>query len=349
MLLLVVIVTLSLAGSFLCSLCEAALYAVTPAQVETLQQSGRRGARRLAELRSRMPSAIAGMASFNTITQTFGATWTGALVGELYGSEWLGAFSAVFALAVLLLTEIIPKGIGVARASVLAPRLAGTIQAMIWTVWPLAAAARWLMHRITRSVPGHTTTEEEVLAMASLAARAGAILPDELRWVENVLLLNDITVRQLMTPRHLVFSLPGDLRLDSAELSGERLVHSRIPVTEGPQLDKVVGVVHRRTLFDHLVRGDRNKLVSDLARPALVIREDQGAHQLLNRLMNERQHLAVVTGTDGLVTGIVTLEDVIEYLLGKQIVGEHDAHPEMQRLARERARFHDRDADLNPR
>jgi len=121
----------SLAGSFTCSLCEAALYAVTPTQVETLRRSGILGSRRLAILRSKMHDSIAGLATVNTIMQTIGAAWAGALVGELHGHEWLGGFSAVFALAVLMLTEIVPKGLGVAWAGTLAPRLAWTIQSMI--------------------------------------------------------------------------------------------------------------------------------------------------------------------------------------------------------------------------
>lgn len=142
-----------------------------------------------------------------------------------------------------------------------------------------------------------------------------------------------------MTPREVVFSLSANLRLDSRELLGERLVHSRIPVTEGDDLDRVIGVVQRRTVFDHIVRKDCDKTIRDLMRPALFVSETCGGHQLLDRLMAERQHLAVVTDAVGHVVGVATLEDVLENLLGKPIVGEHDSHPEMQRLARERARF----------
>lgn len=177
--------------------------------------------------------------------------------------------------------------------------------------------------------------------MADLAAQGGTILPDELRWVENVLRLNNVTVRQLMTPREVVFSLSADQRLDSADLLGERLVHSRIPITEDDDLDRVVGVVQRRAVFDHIVRKDCNKTLRELMRPALFVSEAWGGHQLLDRLMAECQHLAIVTDAVGHVVGIATLEDVLENLLGKPIVGEHDSHPEMLRLARERARFRD--------
>ena len=119
MALIIAVVSASLAGSFLCSLCEAALYGVTPTQVELLRRSGAPGSERLAKLRRRIDEPIAGIAAFNSLAQTVGAAWTGALVGESYGNAWLGAVSAAFALTMLLLTEIIPKGIGLAWAAVL--------------------------------------------------------------------------------------------------------------------------------------------------------------------------------------------------------------------------------------
>ena len=151
--------------------------------------------------------------------------------------------------------------------------------------------------------------------MADLAAQRGTILPDELRWVDYVLLLNNVTVQQLMTPRHVVFSLPAERQLDSSPLLSEKLVHSRIPVTEGDDLDRVVGVVQRRTIFDHIVRDDCHVTLRELMRPALFVSEDSGGHQLLDRLMAERQHLPVVTNSSGHVVGVATLEDVLEYLV----------------------------------
>ncbi len=188
---IIAVVLASLMGSFVCSLCEAALYAVTPTQVEMLRRGRIPGSDRLAKLRRRIDEPIAGIAVFNSLSQTVGAAWTGALVGELYGHAWLGLFVAMFALTMLVVTEIVPKGVGVAWAGSLAPRLAWVMQGMVWLVYPLAAFGRWLTRTITRRAPDQQPTEEEVLVMADLAAQGGTILPDELRWVENVLRLND--------------------------------------------------------------------------------------------------------------------------------------------------------------
>ncbi len=337
--LIIAVVLASFAGSFLCSLCEASLYGVTTTQVEVLRRRRIAGSERLEKLRRRIDEPVAGIAAFNSMAQTVGASWVGALVGEMFGNAWLGVISGLFALTMLLLAEIIPKSIGLAWAGTLAPRLAWVIQIMVWIVYPLAVLCRWLARTINRGAPGQHATEEEILVMADLAARGGTILPDELKWVENVLRLNDVTVHELMTPRHVVFSLSAELRLDAPELSGERLVHSRIPITANKDLDRVIGVVQRRTVFDHIVREDCNKTLRELMRPALFVSEDRGGHQLLDCLMKDRQHLAVVTDSGGHLVGVVTLEDVLEYLLGKPIVGEHDSHPQMQHLAKERASF----------
>src|SRR5688500_4452320 len=121
----------SLIGSFICSLCEAALYAVTPTRVEALRLAGVGGSHKLGQLRERIDEAIAAILTVNSITQTVGAAWTGALISEMFGNRWLGAFVAAFSLTMLLLTEILPKSLGVAWASILAPRLAWLIQGMI--------------------------------------------------------------------------------------------------------------------------------------------------------------------------------------------------------------------------
>jgi CBS domain containing-hemolysin-like protein len=329
----------SLLGSFFCSLCEASLYGVTPTQVEVLRRRKVPGSERLAKLRQRIDEPIAGIAAFNSLAQTVGASWTGALVGERYGSAWLGVISALFALILLLLSEIVPKGIGLAWAGTLAPRLAWFMQVMVWIVYPLAALCRWITRTITQRAPSQQPTEDEILVMADMAARGGTILPNELRWVENVLSLNDVTVSQLMTPRQVVFSLPASLSLTSGMLHAEQLVHSRIPVTDDGDLDQVVGVVQRRTVLDHIVRREVNKTLRELMRPALFVPETWRGHQLLDRLMAERQHLAMVHDSSHHLVGVVSLEDVLEYLLGNPIVGEHDTHPEMQRMAQERLRF----------
>jgi CBS domain containing-hemolysin-like protein len=240
----------------------------------------------------------------------------------------------------LLLTEIFPKSLGVAWANALAPQVAWLIQGMVWAVWPLVKLSTLITRRVTRRAPGHRPTEEELLIMASLAAEAGAILPEESRWVRNALRLNNVTAQDLMTPRNAVYALSADLPLNEIQTRAPLWVHSRLPVTAEGDLDRVLGVVQRRVVFDRLMQGDQAVTLRTLMRPALFASENLRGHQLLDQLVSQHQHLAVVLDGSGRMSGIVTLEDVLEYLLGTSIIGEHDSHPEMQSLARERARFH---------
>ena len=339
MTLFLIIVLASLIGSFICSLCEAAFYAVTPTRVESLRLAGVFGSHKLGQLRGQIDESIAAILTVNSITQTVGAAWSGALVGELFGPRWLGIFVGAFALVMLVFTEIFPKSLGVAWASVLAPRVAWLIQGMIWAVWPLAKLSTLITRRITKRAPGQQPTEEEVLIMADLAAEAGAILPEELRWLRNALRLNNVTTLELMTPRSAVYSVPADLPVNQIQVWAKQWVHSRLPVTESGHPEQIVGVVQRRVVFDHL-HDEQGATVGTLMRPVLFVAENLRGNQLLERLTNEHQHLAVVVDETRRMTGVVTLEDVLEYLLGRPIVGEHDTHPHMQELARERARYH---------
>lgn len=346
MALLGTVILVSLVGSFICSMCEASFYAVTPTRVEALRNAKVAGSQKLSELRVRMDESIAAILTVNSITQTVGAAWAGALVAESYGNRWLGVFATVFALTMLMLTEIVPKSLGVAWSSVVAPRMAWLIQVMIWIAWPVVKVSTILTRWVTRRAPGQLPTEEELIVMADLAADEGAILPEEQRWVRNVLRLNNVTARELMTPHSAVHSLPADLPLNPLQLRVEEWIHSRLPVTEVDRPNRVVGLVQRRVVFDHLMRGERSKTLRDLMRPAMFVPDKLLGHRLLDGFISERQHLAIVTDQSGAMIGVVSLEDVLEYLLGRPIVGEHDAHPKMQQLARERSRFHAAD-DIN--
>ncbi|HEX9761452.1 MAG TPA: hemolysin family protein [Candidatus Acidoferrales bacterium] len=340
---ILIIVAVSLVGSFLCSLFEASLYAITPTRVEVLRRRGLLGAKKLAALRTRIDEPIAAILTVNTITHTMGATWAGALVGEIYGNVWVTWFAVGFTIAILFVTEIIPKTLGVSYAGKLAPLSAWPIQLMIWTVWPLAWLSVKLTERLTRRAKHAGPGEEEILVMADLALQAGKLLPEEPVWVRNALRLDKVTARDLMTPRPVVESLRADVTLGELLPRAAQLVHSRLPVTEGDELDQVIGVVHRREIFDRLAAGDRDTKIRDLMRPVGFYPENVAANQLLRDLMAKRQHLAMVVSEHGHILGLITLEDILESLLGSEIVDEYDREVDMQDAARRRAHRPPRD------
>ncbi len=335
---IVVVVLLSLVCSFVCSLSEAAFYSVGDAKVQAMVEHKVHGATMLARLRANMDRAIAGILTFNTIANTVGAAVAGAMVAKRFGDAWLGVFSALFTLGVLFGSEIIPKSVGVARADTLAPRLAWAIEAMVILTFPLVRLCEILTRTINRNRPVNAPSEFEILAMTRSAARHGVLPQHEAQIVANALKLNDVHVREIMTPRSVVFALPDTMPLKKVEGHSEHWVHSRLPVVRDTNPSEVRGIVNRRDVFDLLVHEEEaEKTLADVMRPARFIRDTARADEALLQFLAGRQHMFIVLDEFGLFVGIVTLEDVLETLLGREIVGEHDPVTDMQALARKKA------------
>lgn len=330
----------TLLASFLCSLFEAALYSISPAKLEVLRTEGGRGGARLARLREDVEEPIAAILTVNTIAHTVGSAWCGAMVGEIYPQRGVGVFAAVFTFLVLALTEIVPKSLGVRYASALGSSVAWPIQLMIWSVWPIVWVSKKAMGLLTGSAAAPGPSEEEVLVFSKIAARGGAMRRQEHRWVENALRLDQKTAGDLRTPRTVVETLPADERVSELIEHAERWVHSRVPVTEGDDSDKIIGLVHRREVFDAaLVTPDADLVLRDLLRPIRFVPETLPAHELLKVFLDDRTHMVAVADEYGGFEGVVTLEDVLECLLGEEIVDEHDQFADMKEQALKRSRL----------
>jgi len=334
----VAIAVLALLVSFTCSLFEAALYAITPTEVEILRQRKGPAAKRIAKIRASIDEPIAAILTINTISHTLGSAVCGALVGQIYDDTAVGVFAAVFTLAVLLVSEIIPKSIGVRYALPLAPKIAWPLQLMIWTSWPVARSARWVMDLLAPSDGTHAPTPDEILMMSRLARRGGALRAQELRWVENALKLDTVTAHDLMTPRTVVDAMAADTPIAELKEARSPWVHTRLPVTEGNDPDKIVGLIHSKDVFSALVGGKQTGHLRDLMRPIDFVPETMRGDHLLDKFIAEKQHLVAVVDEYGGFEGIVTLEDVLECLLGSEIVDEHDRHADMQHAARKMAK-----------
>jgi len=335
---IVLVVLIMLAVSFYCSIGEAALYAVPPARVEALRAEGSSTGLRLGHLRDRIERPITAILFLNTFANTMGAAIAGALVGAYFVEDAVLPFSVVLTLLVLLFAEIVPKSLGVGYARTLAPWLAWPIQIMVWLFYPLVAFGEFLTRLFSPAAGKDGPNEEEIVALAGLVARGGEILPEEERWVRNVLRLNDITAGDMMTPRPVLETLVGSTLLGDIEPQVPALQYSRLPVIteEGP--DHVVGIVLRRQLVNACVGGEKDKKVEDLARPAMFVPAAMRGNDLLTRFIKEKSHMAIVVDEYGGTMGVITLEDVIEEMLGTEIVDEFDPHPDMRAYARARAK-----------
>lgn len=332
----------ALFGSFLCSLLEAALYSLTSAQLEAMSAHGSPAVKRLARLRKRIDEPIAAILSFNTVTHTVGSSVCGALVSYYYGEVWVGVFAGIFTLAILFATEILPKSIGVKYSKQLAPYLAWPIQLMIWGQYPLVQLCRWMMGSISSdNAEEGVPTENEIIVSSRLAAQQGKLRPQEVRWLENALRLDEVKAEDLMTPRPVVYRLPADLPLSHVQRRSQHWIHSRLPVTEDDDPDHVVGLVYRREVFDAIALNSPVKTLREMMHKIDFVPASTRGHQLLDRFITEKKHMSAVVDEYGTFLGVVTLEDVLECLLGSEIVDEHDRHVDMQQVAREKAQRFD--------
>ena len=300
---LIVIILTSLAGSFICSLTEAALYSVSRSRIETLKRKGDRRALLLAKLRAHINEPIAAILTFNTAVNTLGAAWAGALVAKHYGNDVLGIFSGIFTAAVLFISEIIPKSLGVTYANSIAPRLARPLQVLIWLLWPFVKVSVLLTRLWGGQARLNYPTEDDIISMAQLSQRGGIILQQEARWIANALRLNDIKVSGIMTPKSVVYRIPDDMRLRETKIDADHWRFSRVPVFAAGDQDSIIGVVQRRQVFAALLQGEEERTIRSLMRVPDFVPTDQPAHELLNRFISTRRHLFCVKNEEGEFVG----------------------------------------------
>lgn len=333
---IVIIAGVSLITSFFCSLLEACLYSVSRSRIQSMVREGSRNARVLSRLRQSIEESIAAILVVNTVANTLGAAWAGALVQEWRGSTALSIFSGVFTAAVLFFAEIVPKSLGVRFADKVAPALAIPLQLMVWALWPIIKVCVLLTRMWGKNVRISHGTEEDIISLAQLIQQQGVIHPHEAHWVANALRLDDTTAYDLMTPSPVVARVPVTMALQNTQMNADHWRYSRLPVCEDEDPDQIVGVLRRRRVFNALARDEFDKTVGDLMESAEFVEGDTPAHLLLDQFLQKRRHLFCVRDKAGHFIGVVTLEDVLESLLGREIVDETDIHEDMQEVARKR-------------
>lgn len=326
-------VATALTISFLSSLTEAALYSISTSQVEVLAGSGRRSGVILKKLKADINKPITAILTINTISNTMGAAVGGAAAAELFGDQSLGIFSLTLTLSILIFTEIIPKTLGVSYCQEFAPWIAYPLMVLVKILTPLV----WLSNRLTRLIekPGQQSfiTAKEIQIIASLSKESGAITRQEEKIIVNILELKHKTVRKAMTPRTVVFSLNANLTVNEAVVHPEWNFHSRVPVYDKDQGD-IVGVVLRNDVLVKVAEGKIDVRLSDLMEPPHFVPESVALPNILLEFIEHRQHLFIVVDEYGGLTGIISLEDIIEEIMGEEIMDESDRTQDMRALAR---------------
>ena len=339
MLTLVLAVALAVFISFTCSLMEAALYAVPWSAIERMRRDGSVSGRLLFALRSQVDKPIAAILTLNTIANTAGATIAGGAFLSVFGAEYMALFALGFTVLILAFGEIVPNTLGVAHATGVARVLARPIH---WLA-RLLAPVIWLSGLCTRAVSPKSTTpqisEDDICAVAGLSRQAGRIKPYEEHFIRNVLSLDRKHVYDIMTPRTVVFSLPADSTVEEAYRNPQIWHFSRFPVY-GSNNEDLLGMVERRQLGQYLAEDREKTRLTAIMRPVHYVQETQTLDLVLREMLKVHVHLFVALDEYGGVAGVVSLEDVLEAILGSEIVDESDAVADMQAYAKDAARLH---------
>jgi CBS domain containing-hemolysin-like protein len=322
--------------SALCSLSEAALYAVAPAYVRQLAESSSPQGKILTRFKENMGPPITAILILNTVANTAGAAVAGAQARLLFGEAALLWFAAAFTLAVLVLSEVIPKVIGVSRNRAVSRMIAVPLNGIVRVLWPFV----WLTRRFSDAIASGReplAPESEVHRIADLSAEEGSILPSEAALVKNVLRMDEIKARDIMTPRTVVFKESDDLTVKEISKDAWALPHARIPIHDANDSDNWTGLVLRRDILACLGRDQFDVTLKSLAKPLGFVPETLPGNELLNLIIRGRKHLFGVIDEYGNIIGIVTLEDVLESLIGEEIVDETDKVVDMREVARKRS------------
>ena len=333
MALLIAYVLLALAVSFLCSIMEAVLLSITPSFLEMKAQEGSRPAKKLYALKADVDRPLAAILSLNTIAHTVGAAGAGAQAAEVFGDAYIGAFSGVLTLLILVLSEIVPKTLGVAYWRRLALPITGILVTTIWITWPLVKLSQAITRLLSRGGRRESISREEISAMADIGEEQGLLEASESRIIRNLFRFSSLRVRDIMTPRIVLFALPESLTVREVIEEEHEFRFSRIPVYTETR-DDVTGYVLKDDILLKAAQDQGDVMLSELKRDMLVVPDALPLHELFERMLDRLEHIALVVDEYGGVGGVVSMEDVVETLLGLEIVDEVDSAEDMQHLAR---------------
>lgn len=325
--------------SALCSVIEAVLYSVSQSQVEVMAKSGKKSGFVLKELKKDIRQPITAILTLNTIANTMGAAVAGASAAVVFGEENLVWFSIFFTLVILLFSEILPKTAGVAYAKNLASWIAIPLNTLTKIMSPLIWLCQVVTHLIPKQAKEALVSIEEIQAIAMLGRKAGKIEPQQERVIANILKLQDKTVRNVMTPQTVVFTLNENLTVAEALKFKEQWnKHSRVPVYDENH-DDVVGLVLSRNVLLNFADGMGDKKLSDLMQPVHFVPEAAPLNKIMIEFFEQQVHLFVVVDEYGSVTGVISLEDIIEEIVGREIIDESDTAGNLREYARHRKKL----------
>ncbi|WP_300458424.1 hemolysin family protein [Desulfobacula sp.] len=333
-LLLIIYVLMALVFSFLCSVAESVLLSITPSYIEGQKEKRPKHAALLKRLKQdNVDRSLAAILTLNTIAHTVGAIGAGAKATIVFGSAWFGLFSAVMTFLILFFSEIVPKTIGAVYWSKLVGPMSFFVNTLIVVLYPIV----WVSDKVTRFISHgkdiHTFSRAEFIAMAQVGAEAGHIHDKESRIIRNIFRFESLKVSDIMTPRVVISALPEDMKIMDSMKYATRTPFSRLPIY-GKHTDDITGFVLKEDIFINAAQKRGDEKLKALKRDILAVPNSVSLTALLERFLKDRQHIAIVINEHGGTDGLVTLEDLIETLIGMEIMDETDDVEDMRALAR---------------
>lgn len=339
MTLLITYLLIALSVSFMCSVLEAVLLSSTSSYIESLSKNGdSKSIKLIKDLKSNIDKPISSILILNTFAHTMGAAGVGAQAQLLFGDEWQTLIAFVLTLLILYTSEIIPKTIGAIYWKSLLVPSAYLISFMIKISYPLVWFSTLLTNYISSGKKDEINfSRDEIMAVVTMGEKEGSIHSKESILIENLFKLKSIKTKEIMTPRSVVFALNADVTVEEAIEDDKMYIHSRIPIYE-ETIDDIIGIVFNQNILEESVEEREKTTLRDITVPVHKISENVPVSMLIDLFVKRKTHLFIVHDNYGQTSGVVTLEDAIETLLGVEIVDEMDEVEDMQSLAKDRTK-----------
>lgn len=328
---------LALGVSFLCSLLESIILSITHSHVAVLAKTGSKSSRLLENMKENINKPLAAILTVNTVANVVGAAGVGAQAMKLFGSEWVAILSGLLTLCILIFSEIIPKTLGTVYWRPLAGPAVYMIRGLIYLTYPFVFLSNYFSKIFASENHQQKVSRQEVVAMAEMGEDEGSIREKESDIIENLFNLNDVVAEDVMTPRSVIFALQKDSTVGDVVGEHTPIAFSRIPIFD-KDMDDILGFIHRYDLVNKQAEDQFHIKMKDISEPIHTVKQEDSIASILDEFVRRRQQIFMVIDEFGTTTGLITLEDAIETLLGVEIVDEHDSVVDMRKLATEKFR-----------
>ena len=340
MTLLVIYLLLTLILSFMCSLLEATLLSSTSSYIESLDKKGYspKTVDLAKDVKQNIDKSISSILTLNTFANTMGAAGVGAQAAIIFGSNWQAVIAFILTLMVLFISEIFPKTVGAIYWRKFIVPAVYIISFMVKITYPFIFLATFITNALQKGRKNEANfSKDEIITIVDMSEKEGVIQAKESILIKNLFKLKNIKAKDIMTPRTVVFALDFKTSVKEALLNDNLYVYSRIPVYN-ESIDDIVGVVFKQTILEKRVKKKKSTLLKDIMVPIHKVPENLSVSVLFDLFIRMKMHLFLVQDEYGQTSGVVTLEDTLETMLGIEIVDEMDQVTDMQEFAKDESR-----------